>query len=152
PNACRAFRRALRIAPGSRPHPRIASPMLSPCSSVSASTSAGAMRPAIARLPQKLDAKRLDSFSQLANTSRVRRGLPMLPASHLMAQPAITTPSAPSYAPPCLTESVCEPLKTTLGLSPCRRPNLLPTASARTARPLSESHRSEEHTSELQSR
>jgi hypothetical protein len=54
------------------------------------------MRPVIARLPQKLHPKRLDSSSQFAKTSKVRRGLPMLRDSHPIAQPAITTPSTPS--------------------------------------------------------
>ena len=84
------------MAAGSRPHARIALPIVTPFSSVSRSVSPGAMRPVSARLPQKLDAKRLDSSSQLANTSSVRAGLPMLRASQPMAQPAITTPSVPS--------------------------------------------------------
>ena len=83
-------------ASGSKPQSRIATAIVVPSASVIAPASCGAMPPAIAREPQKLEGKRLLSSSQNAISSTGRRGGPCSSSSEASARKPQTTPAVPS--------------------------------------------------------
>ena len=137
-NAAMSCRSASPIRAGSKPRPCIAAPIVTPSPSAIRSGSSAAIRPTIARAPQKEQANRLPSSSQVTSTSSGRFGRPAPRSSACTAAIAMWTPSAPSYFPPWRTVSTCEPVTTASPPSvPSARPHRFPTASKRTVRPAS---------------
>ncbi len=98
---------------------------------------AGSSAPATVEDPNRVFGKRTPSSSPKASTSTPNgRSMPRARISSSATMPA-TTPSGPSYRPPSMTVSMCEPMSRRLsesGPSPGagRKPCMVPAASMRT--------------------